>query len=405
MKFKLPLIQTPKTAIGAPIALLTLLTIYSLSVVTSLPGLAVSPILEQLQAAFPAASQTQIQMLESLPSLLIIPFIIIAGKFSVNLPKRKLLLTGLSIFLLSSILYLIPVKSIGYLLFNSILLGAGAGIVIPLSTGLIADYFSAAVRTRQLGIVSAISNLSLVLATALAGYLAGISWHAAFLVYALSGISFAFAFRFKEPPLIEEPAAGEIALSKSSVKITQWPWGLMIFYFFVTLTVLTVPFNLSVLLSELKIGGAQTSGNLISIFFLSITVPGFLLTKILGKFKQQTPIYAISLLLAGTVAMMIGNLWVILAGVVMQGVGYGTLQPMIYDNTAANTKPIHITFFLALVMAMNYTAIIVYPFFQQSVSAIFNTHYSLLPFITSIGLILIVGFAYWKINKKRLILR
>ena len=60
------------------IPLITLIGIWSISALTSLPGLAVSPILGQLSTTFPDASELDIQMLSSLPSLLIIPFIFLA---------------------------------------------------------------------------------------------------------------------------------------------------------------------------------------------------------------------------------------------------------------------------------------------------------------------------------------
>ena len=61
------------------ISLLALIAIWSVSAVTSLPGLAISPVLEDLSKIFPSASQLEIQMLTSLPSLLIIPFVLLAG--------------------------------------------------------------------------------------------------------------------------------------------------------------------------------------------------------------------------------------------------------------------------------------------------------------------------------------
>ena len=66
------------------IPLITLIGIWSISALTSLPGLAVSPILGQLSTTFPDASELDIQMLSSLPSLLIIPFILLAGKLLRN---------------------------------------------------------------------------------------------------------------------------------------------------------------------------------------------------------------------------------------------------------------------------------------------------------------------------------
>lgn len=392
----------PITAGGVPLALATLVAIYSLSVVTSLPGLAVSPILDQLRVAFPLASETEIQMLESLPSLLIIPFILLAGKLSMNLPKRKLLISGLGLFALSSVLYLLPVGGIGYMLFNSVLLGVGAGMVIPLSTGLVADYFSGKERTRQLGIVSGISNLSLVLATALAGYLADISWHAAFLVYALSAISLFFSFRIKEPP---KPIGSDGETASSRVELRNYPWRLMGLYFILTTVALVVPFNLSILLQYFKIGGSEVSGNLISIFFLSITLPGFFITYLIKRWGARLPIYALGMLTLGSMMLVFGfTIWLIFAGVLCLGLGYGALQPLIYDTTSTTSKPIHVTYFLALVMAMNYSAIIIYPFFQAFLVAVIPTSSPLLPFWASFVIVTILGYYYWKLNKKSVIL-
>ena len=71
-------ISTGKGTISLPV----LLAIWSVSAVTSLPGLAVSPILGDLNTIFPSASDLEIQMLTSLPSLLIIPFVLLSGKLT-----------------------------------------------------------------------------------------------------------------------------------------------------------------------------------------------------------------------------------------------------------------------------------------------------------------------------------
>ena len=63
------------------IPLITLIAIWSISALTSLPGLAVSPILGDLTKIFPKATDLDIQMLTSLPSLLIIPFILLGGSY------------------------------------------------------------------------------------------------------------------------------------------------------------------------------------------------------------------------------------------------------------------------------------------------------------------------------------
>ena len=70
------------------IPLITLIAIWSISALTSLPGLAVSPILGDLTKIFPKATDLDIQMLTSLPSLLIIPL-----SFWVVSSRKRLILS------------------------------------------------------------------------------------------------------------------------------------------------------------------------------------------------------------------------------------------------------------------------------------------------------------------------
>ena len=153
-------------------------------------------------------------MLTSLPSLLIIPFVLLSGKLSVGRDKLRILVVGLVIFLLSGIACLF-IRNITALILVSCILGIGAGMVIPLSTGLVVAYFTGEYRVRQLGYSSSINNLTLVLATALSGYLANIDWHLSFLVYTLPAVSLVlspFLHRQRSTP---EPAASDQMRNKT----------------------------------------------------------------------------------------------------------------------------------------------------------------------------------------------
>ena len=86
------------------IPLITLIGIWSVSALTSLPGLAVSPILGELSTIFPHATELDIQMLTSLPSLLIIPFVLLAGKLAEKRDFIRLLRVTLPLSLISLIL-------------------------------------------------------------------------------------------------------------------------------------------------------------------------------------------------------------------------------------------------------------------------------------------------------------
>lgn len=362
-------IQTGHGTIALPV----LIAIYSISMVTSLPGLAISPILGDLETIFKGASELQLQMLESLPSFIIVPFILLAGHFSVSANKKRIIITGLSIFFVCSLIYLFA-KTIGLLLFISALLGIGAGMVIPFSTGLIADYFSGEYRTRQLGIVSSITNLTLVLATFLSGFMAGINWHLSFLVYCFSGVSLLFAF-FLKPNKSYLRNKQELKKDPAYVPVTKdtWPVRLMLLYYFVTLLALTIPLNLSIYMQNLKIGASDASGTLISVFFLSMTLPGFFINGIINRLKNNTNFISMIAISLGLGLFLIpGGITLLTFGVILIGLGYGTIQPIIYDKTVDSVVPSHATFALALVMAMNYIAIITSPFIQKALGYAFT---------------------------------
>ena len=396
--------ELQQIATGRPtsISLIALLAIYALSVVTSLSGLAVSPILGDLETVFPHASELEIQMLTSLPALVIVPFVLIAGKLSLNFDQKKLVIWGLSIYFASSVIYMLVTWSLPLMLANSVLLGIGAGLVIPLSTGMVADNFSGAYRTKQLGIASAIANLSLVLATMLAGWLAGLDWHLSFLVYCFSAIALVFAFKLpdsKERP--KDPEEDDPTLAQRGVRDihiygkvirTDWPLDIMQFYFWVTILALLIPLNLSIYMDKFSIGGSGASGTLISAFFLAIMLPGLFINKIISGVKEKNNLTALGAILAGTALMLFHNLWPITVGVVLVGLGYGIMQPLVYDRTSNSVAPKRVTFALALVMAMNYSAIILYPFLQKLVELIVRTDSVYVPFTMNI---VICGVMFW----------
>ena len=103
------------------ITIWALLGIWSVAALTSLPGLAVSPILDKLATIFPKATDLDLQLLTTLPSLLIIPFILFAGYISNRIGYIKLLYIGLWLFLLSGALYFVA-GTIGQLIAVSAML-------------------------------------------------------------------------------------------------------------------------------------------------------------------------------------------------------------------------------------------------------------------------------------------
>lgn len=385
------------------IPLITLIAIWSISALTSLPGLAVSPILGDLTKIFPEATDLDIQMLTSLPSLLIIPFILLGGKLTEKVDYVRILKIGLWLFAASGILYLISNK-MWQLIVVSALLGIGSGLIIPLSTGLVSRYFVGTYRVKQFGLSSAITNFTLVIATAVTGYLAEVSWHLPFLVYLLPLVSILLVGHLKTNQPGTEPVAagsGNSTPEQSAIDTGGSKYGihtrhllqLMLFYGVTTYIVLAVIFNLPFLMEKHHFSSGD-SGLMISLFFLAIMAPGFGLDKIVGGLKERTKAYSLLSMALGLLLIWIAPIeWLIIPGCILVGLGYGVIQPMLYDKTTHTALPEKTTLALAFVMMMNYLAILLYPFIVDFFQWIFHIRSQEFPFIFNL-LITIVTF-FW----------
>ena len=368
------------------IPLITLIGIWSISALNALPGLAVSPILGKLSVIFPHSTELDIQMLSSLPSLLVIPFILLAGKLTERVNFIRLLQAGLAIFALSGILYLLSNK-MWQLIAVSAMLGVGSGMIVPLSTGLISKYFSGAYRVKQFGLSSAITNVTLVVATTVTGYLAEVNWHLPFVVYLLPIVSLVLSVYLKR----SMDSEGDTSLAKKEssdgsedeevdTDTLHSKYGInvkhliqvMLFYGLSTFLALVVTFNLPFLMEEYHFSSGN-SGIMISLFFLAIRAPGFFLNQIVGRLKEKTKFYSLLSIAIGLALIWISpKEWVIAPGCIFVGLGYGVIQPIIYDKTTHTAISRKVTLALAFVMMMNYLAILLCPFIIDFFQSMFH---------------------------------
>ena len=119
--------------------------------------------------------------------------------------------------------------------------------------------FVGAYRTKQFGLSSAITNVTLVLATILTGYLAEVNWHLPFLVYLFPLISIVLSFYLKKNI---DPLPVHATVSEKNKTITADPtfgklgiqvkhlMQIMGFYGLATYLVIIVSFNLPFLMKE-----------------------------------------------------------------------------------------------------------------------------------------------------------
>lgn len=374
------------------------IAILSLSLIVNLPGLAVTPMLDTLSHIFPKTSALEKQLLTMLPNLLIIPFVLMSGKLSTTNHKKILIVTALVIFAGSTLGYMLSTSMLA-LIFFSCTLGIGAGILVPFSTGLLSDTFAGKPLMKQMGLQSAISNLTLVLATFAVGWLARIGWHAPFMVYAVSLIPLALVNFIGRVPMSElDPTRADVEnyvatptdapsdqCNKNGVDVRRM---VMLFaaYFLLTFGTISISEYLP-FLAQARQFNPSVTGSLTSIFFLMVFFCGISLTPVIRMLRNNTVIVCTSLCLIGMLVLAVSsNVQLAGTGIVIAGIGYGTLQPLFYNKaTQCVNRPSLTTKALSVILTANYTAIVVEPLITQGICRLFNKSVeSTFPFVISV---------------------
>lgn len=379
------------------------LAIMSLSLIVNLPGLAVTPMLGTLSKIFPDTTALETQLLTVCPNLLIIPFVLMSGKLSTTTHKKTIICTALLIFAGSTVGYMLSTSMLALILF-SCTLGIGAGLLIPFSTGLLSDTFAGKPLMGQMGLQSAISNLTLVVATFAVGWLSMFNWHLPFLVYGVCLIPLALMpfFRLipyeelnpvvneKNQPNTTQTSDPQMKCNKSGISVYRL-LTLFGLYFLLTWSTISIS-EYTPFLVKARHFDTSITGTLTSIYFLFVFVSGFSLTRIIHFTKANTIIVAAAIVLAGmAVFTFIPSVFCMGVGVILIGLGYGILQPLFYDKaTQTVCLASRSTLALSVVLTANYSAIVLEPFITQGICKISGQAIDgIFPFIISTVLCLL----------------
>ncbi|MCH5225609.1 MAG: MFS transporter [Muribaculaceae bacterium] len=356
------------------VPLLSAIAILAISLTVNLPGLAISPVLGRLKEVFHSTA-IEAQLLNVLPNLLTIPFILGAGKICTPKNQLTVLTIGLVIFTATGVAYFFA-KSMIILIVLSCILGVGIGLVIPLAASLISQNFTARPRGAMLGIKSGLSNLSLIIATLYVGWVATHNWHWAFAAYFIPVIPLVMVPFIKNKFINQARPAPKIVTSSDDAESDNFHfkgreaksmlWFALIIYFMLSYGALVfsyyLPFTMEAYgLSTGKVGVAT------SMFYLAATLAGFGLSKVLkatGIWTFQLGMIVVALSLFGIGFIHTYASYII--GVFFLGLGYGVIQPVLYDKTSYFApNDAKATEYFALLLTSSYVALSCIPFIVE----------------------------------------
>ena len=349
---------------GATIPFITVFVVYWIYIMNSLPGLAVAPLLGDLNAVFPHASDLAIQMLNVIPSLLCIPFIFFGGQMAAKYNNLVLLYIGNIVFFISGLLMLFCTQ-LWQLIALSALLGAGSGIMLPLSTGFFGQLFDGKARTKQFGISLTMTNIVLIGTTLFVGYIGEHNWKLPFVVYLTPILPLILIPVLRKYVLVHPPKEVKGGPKVNPYKSINIP--MMIRYcLFVGLTqflTIVLSIDMGFLVEEFHQKSGIT-GDIISIGMLSIALAGLCVgffVKIMKRSLLELCILAIAI--GYTVISFASNLWIITIGLVFGMFFYGICNPFATDKASkSGMGPAAITITMMWVLLVVNVVSVVAPF-------------------------------------------
>ena len=324
---------------------LTKAAILSISTLTILMNAAIVPLLSSISTAFPQASPTLIKMSLSLPALMSILFSLLTGLLARFIPKKLLLAGGLLLYSLGGIGTGFTTSIQGFLALRA-LLGAGSGVIAPLASDFVADFYEGDQRAKMIGYANSSANITGIFMPILAASLAVINWRYAFGVYALGLV--VLALTWVSIPL-RMPAARTSVEKKPVFIFSPASLGPSFSIFFLVLLFYTVPSNLSVFVQTEGIGSPSIAALVISISTFASTIINLVFAPIYARLKDWILPAGFFFCALGFLAITgVSSLAALITGEILIGIALGLLFPYFPLKIIEKTPPEETTGALAV---------------------------------------------------------
>lgn len=325
-------------------------SILSVSLLTIMAPTAISPALAAIKEAFPGISATQAKLVLTLPTLIMMPMGLLSARLTTKIDKKKLLLTGMFLFLIFGISGGF-VSDFKLLLLTRVFFGLGLGIMTPLSTSLIFDFApDANKRSKLLGIQGASNQLGGLVFMSLSGIFASISWRYSFLTYAFVIVSIILTSLFLPsiPPYKSEEK-GNGSNKKMSKKILILAFFAMMIFacYFVINT------DLALFMDVEHIGDAKQCGYALSLMRIPAIIAGVMLAWIMRNLKDWTMPFATLIMASGYLIIAYAHSYgILMIGCLVVGLGGGFALPPISLYLPRIVTPRQRTLGVAIIMSV-----------------------------------------------------
>ncbi len=248
-------------------------------------------------------------------------------------------------------------------------MGIGVGIVMPMSTGLLAFYFPPDRQATYMGYSSAMNQMGGVIATLLSGLLAGISWRASFLVYLMGLISIILCLIF----LPNHRIVSEETHASGGAFKEYYAFVIAIFLLMTTFFIYPANFAMETV-AEGVIPQKFISVIMAGMDFVAF-VGGLSFVLIMKRLLNKTRLLAPGLFLLGYVLLLFPGGWIgTLAGSVCIGFANGLGIPFIISTASRKAGKTAATTVMPLISMALYLAQFLTPVIMSVVKSALSGH-------------------------------
>ena len=349
-------------------------TILSLSLVTVMSGAAVAPALGAIADYFSKTNPLLIKLIITLPSLFIIFTSLLFSFISSRISSKTIAVSGLLFYIIGGCGAGF-VNNVYFLLAFRIILGIGVGLIMPLSTGLIAYFFDKNEQSKLMGYSSAMNNLGGIIATALSGYLVSLNWRYSFAIYLLGLLVMIMVIMFlpkaemsRTKNKLDRETIRNIAPYVSAMFITM-----VVFY--------TVPSNFSMIVTKENLVPTSFIGLLMSVQNIIAFITGLTLSVIVKKIGGYTKYFASAMMILGFFSLSFtANIVMLIIGLIAIGIGMGTLAPILNTQISFRVDKDKMTSAMAIMSAMLYLGQFLSPILIDGLQSLLHLQGLQIPF-------------------------
>ncbi len=306
-----------------------------------------------------------------IPFLVVIPFLFITGFLSQKFRKRKLIMLGLSIYLVSALGCALSYNSYLFIFFRA-LSGIGIGLVLPYASALISEYYVGVERNKILGLSGVVLYIGGALSLVLLGFLASIHWRLGFLIFLLAILPIYLLHKYLGDSNSDSYKSKFKWQYAWKFKIVVWIC--IVSYFFTILTVFIYFTELPFVIKYYKVGTVFDGSIAQSLFMMSAIIPNLFfstLKKYLGNF-----LYVFQLSFIGTGFILIASSYysmtLIYLGSISIGLGLGCVGNNYISILQDYTSKLNRVNALSLYTACMYLAQFISPLLLGYVKSLFH---------------------------------